>query len=148
MPSADRAAGIVLLLFAGFVIVQSRALAYWDGHAPGPGFLPFWLGVLLAAASAVVIGRSAAVPGAPPLADRASATRVAVVTGLTAAAVGLSLAIGLVLATGVFMLAALSYLRPGRLRANLVIGTLTPLVVWLLFVRWLGVPLPAGSLGP
>jgi hypothetical protein len=49
--SADRVSAALLLVFAAFVIVEARALPYWTGSAPGPGFVPFWLGVLLAFAS-------------------------------------------------------------------------------------------------
>ena len=151
MASADRAGGILLLLFAAFVTARAREMPYWMTNAPGPGFLPFWLGVMLGGASLLMIGatlfrRTGPLPSTAEQ-PAAEVTRVAVVVGLTAGAAALALAVGLVLASGVFMIATLAYLRPGRMTANLAAGLITPLVVWLLFVRWLAVPLPAGPFG-
>jgi len=150
MAAADRAASILLFLFAFFITSEARKLAYWTGTAPGSGFLPFWLGVLLAGAAALLFARTftATRPTAPSgLPDRASAMRLVTVVGLTVATAVLSLVIGLVLAIGVFMAVTLAYLRPGHARANWTIALLTPVAVWLLFVRWLAVPLPAGPFG-
>jgi putative tricarboxylic transport membrane protein len=142
--TADRVAATFLLAFAVFVIFEARSLPFWTANAPGPGFLPFWLGVLLALA-AVVMLTARAVPQTLP--DRSTTIRLAAIVGMTAAAAALGLVIGLVLASGVFMGATLAYLRPAHTRANLVATVLAPAVVWLVFVRWLSVPLPVGPLG-
>ena len=150
-PTADRIAAIVLLLFAAFVILQARALPYWTANAPGPGFVPFWLGVLLACAAAVMLARSTThgdrTDADVSVPDRGTMSRVAAIVGLTSGAAALAPVIGLVLASGVFMAATLAYLRPEHPRANWVAALVTPLVTWLLFVRWLGVPLPPGPFG-
>jgi putative tricarboxylic transport membrane protein len=151
--TADRISAIVLLVAALFVIVEARTLPYWQGNAPGPGFMPLWLGVLLACAAAGLMARTfrhaaaGLADAAGVLPDRPAAVRLAVVVGLVAAAAGLALAVGLVAATAAFVGATLAYLRPGHRRANLLAALLTPLIVWLLFVKWLAVPLPAGPLG-
>jgi putative tricarboxylic transport membrane protein len=153
---ADRVSATLLLLFSVLVIFEARALPYWTANAPGPGFVPFWLGVMLAGASVALLVRTIRVGGAkaPPytaesqtLPDRATTFRVATVVTLTAGAAALSLVAGLVVASGVFMGVTLAYLRRGHPRGNFVAAILTPIVVWLLFVRWLGVPLPAGLFG-
>jgi len=141
---ADRISAALLFLFAVIVIFGARVLPYWTADAPGPGFVPFWLGVLLACASVAMFVRTDESQGLP---DRATTIRVAAVVGLTAGAAALSLAAGMVVAGGVFMGVTLAYLRPGHVRANLAAAVLTPIVIWLLFVRWLGVPLPAGPFG-
>ena len=147
---ADRVAATLLLLFAIFVILESRALPYWTASAPGPGFLPFWLGALLAFASVALLARTVPARGierAYAVPDRAATLRLAIVVALTIGAAALSLVAGLVLASGIFMGATLTYLRPGRTRANWTMAAVTAIVVWLLFVRWLAVPLPAGPFG-
>ena len=146
---ADRVSAILLLSFSGLVILQSRALPYWTADSPGPGFLPLWLGVLLACASTAMFARTFAIVtvGRLVFPNREGAVRLAIVVGLTVATAALALVIGLVLASGVFMGVTLTYLRPGRMRANWAMALGTSLVVWLLFVRWLAVPLPAGPLG-
>lgn len=157
MPSGDRVAAILLLAFGVFVSVQSRELAYWTGSAPGPGFLPFWLGVLLAVSSAAIATRRAArrtSSGSAVAIDARSGSaaadgwrRVAALLALTTAAAVLGLVIGLVAASGIFIGLVLIYLRPGKARANWTIAAVAACVVWLVFVRWLAVPLPAGPFG-
>jgi len=149
MAKADGVSAILLLFFSGLVILQSLALPYWTADSPGPGFLPFWLGVLLACASAGLLARTFATVTIDRLVfpNREGGFRLTIVVGLTVATAALALVIGLVLASGVFMGVTLMYLRPGRTRANLAMALCASLVVWLLFVRWLAVPLPAGPLG-
>jgi putative tricarboxylic transport membrane protein len=147
---ADRVSAALLFLFSVFVIFEARTLPYWTANAPGPGFVPLWLGVLLACASVGMFANTLAVQPSddkPWLPDRATTFRVAVVVAFTAAAAALALVVGLVVASSVFMGVTLAYLRPGHVRANLAAVLLTPIVIWLLFVRWLGVPLPAGPFG-
>jgi len=139
----DRVSAILLLAFSAVVVFEARTLPYWTTNAPGPGFLPLWLGVLLAGGAIALMMR----PASQTLPDRATAIRLTVVVAFTTAAAALGLIIGLVLASGIFMGATLTYLRPGHARTNVFTALLTPVVVWLLFVRWLAVPLPAGPLG-
>lgn len=48
-----QAAGLLALALAVYVMVESRtSLNYYTEYGPGPGFLPFWCGVLLAGFSA------------------------------------------------------------------------------------------------
>lgn len=151
MPTGDRLAAILLLLFGVFVSRESRELAYWTANAPGPGFLPFWLGVLLALSAAAILARASAAAGARPHPGRAPEAvawgRVAALLGLTTAACAAGLVIGFVPAVGVFIGVTLTYLRPGAARANWTIASIAPAIVWLVFVRWLAVPLPAGPFG-
>jgi putative tricarboxylic transport membrane protein len=147
MTSADRVSGLLLLAFSAVVMQQARALPYWTADAPGPGFVPFWLGGLLGCLAIALIVRRAP----PRRHDESVATGreplVAMVVALTAGAAALSLVAGLVLASGLFTAVTLAYLHPGHVRGNIALSVATPIVVWLVFVRWLGVALPAGPFG-
>ena len=44
---AERVSATLLFLFSVLVIFGALALPYWTANAPGPGFVPFWLGVML-----------------------------------------------------------------------------------------------------
>jgi putative tricarboxylic transport membrane protein len=144
---ADRAAALLLLVFGVFVIIEARALPYWTGTAPGPGFVPFWLGVLLVCASAALAAKTPRRTVAPLDAGGATHARPSIIVALTAAFALLTLVVGLVVASGIFMAATLTYLRPARTRSNGIAAVATPFAVWLVFVRWLAVPLPAGPFG-
>jgi len=40
-------AGVLFILFGLSVIWESRKLQYWSDSGPGPGFFPFWLGIII-----------------------------------------------------------------------------------------------------
>ena len=53
----DRISGIVLLILAVFVAVETRVLPLGDHSNPGPGYLPLLLAAILAVLSVVLIVR-------------------------------------------------------------------------------------------
>jgi len=55
MKRPDLAAGLVLVGLGIYIIQQSRLLTYRDEFGPGPGLLPFWLGVLLTVLASCVV---------------------------------------------------------------------------------------------
>lgn len=150
MKQADRIAGAALLVLAVFVMLQASGLPYWQQESPGPGFLPFWLGALTGVAALALAGRTLR----SEVAVGSGATRVfpvshirrrlAVLATLALAAALAAKPLGVPLMSGVYMAAFLFYLSPRRRAANAALAVLTPFVIWLLFVRWLKVPLPAG----
>jgi len=50
----DRIGAIVCLVIAGIALWQSMKVPMGNIRQPGPGFLPFWVGVILALLSAVL----------------------------------------------------------------------------------------------
>jgi hypothetical protein len=55
MKKADVITGFVLLVLSGYVIRESWLMPQSATFGPGPGFLPFWLGVLLAALALILL---------------------------------------------------------------------------------------------
>lgn len=134
---ANRAAAAALCALGLFVVWRARGLPYWIDRAPGPGFLPLWLGVLLAVCAAAEAVRTRGRESRPLFTPRAGALAL-----VTAGAVALVPLVGLVLAAAALTAGASWLLDPRRHTANALATIATPLVVWLVFVRWLGVPLP------
>jgi len=58
MVRADRISGIFWLCFAVLVIIQSYHLGLGTLHKPGPGFLFFWVNIVLAIMSLIVLIRA------------------------------------------------------------------------------------------
>ena len=58
MVRADRISGIFWLCFAVLVIIQSYHLGLGTLHKPGPGFLFFWVNIVLAIMSVIVLIRA------------------------------------------------------------------------------------------
>lgn len=130
------------LLFA----LQARDLNYMDEFAPGAGFLPFWLGLILLA---LAIGFLLTARG--PKAEEAAAPRAG--RKVLAVSVGLAASVALIdwLGFAVAVSAYLLYLMRGvegrswGLSVGLAAGT--TLGIYLVFRLWLGVPLPQGPWG-
>jgi putative tricarboxylic transport membrane protein len=139
--TGDRWAALGLALFGLFITGQAWRLPYWLDRSPGPGFVPLWLGIVLTISAGVVFVRARTSRDEPgeTLPDRSNAIALAAITTVVAVAVPVT---GLIAATGALTAAAAWKLDPRR-RVAIGAATLaTPLLVWLIFVRWLGVPLP------
>ena len=162
MRISEVAAAALLLLLGAATIFQSRTLPYWHEQAPGPAFVPFWLGVLLIVSAAILLMtaiRSPAArpapalfaPSAPsaPRAPRAprAPSAPAWISAFAVLALVLTPVVGMPLACGLFMAATLFLLEPRRRWRNIITAVATVVIVSLLFVHGLGVPLPLGPLG-
>ena len=140
--TAERAAALALAAFGLFITVHAWRLPYWVDRSPGPGFVPLWLGILLTICAGWVFVRAKAPAPREPEdrpAGRSDPFALAIMTTLAAAVVPL---VGLVAATAALTAAAAWRLDPRRPLAILGATLATPVLVWLIFVRWLGVPLP------
>jgi putative tricarboxylic transport membrane protein len=58
MNKADKISGIFWLIFALIVSIESRRMGLGTIHRPGPGFLFFWAGILLAIMSLIILIRA------------------------------------------------------------------------------------------
>ena len=55
MKKADRIYGVIGLLLALWCYLESRKFTYMTEFTPGPGFMPFWVGVVLAILSCYLL---------------------------------------------------------------------------------------------
>ena len=143
MTLRDAAPGAMIILLAGFVLAGTWSLTVWDGFTPGPGFFPR---IVAAAGLALGVADLIAARGGtsePALGlDGGGWWRVgSTIFALAAVAVltpmlGMSPAIGLFT---LFMLIA-GLRRPAVASVATAVGVAVSLE--LIFVSWLGVPLP------
>lgn len=150
---ADRLTAMLLLAFAGYTIAEGVRMGYWQGRIPGPGFAPIWIGAGLALAALLLLLRRA-----PPAAigterstdSRGDAVREKVlvfeIAGVTIVAAALIPRAGMMAAVGLLLLALVKVLR-GSWRAALGAAIVLPVAFYLVFVRWLQVPIPKGPWG-
>ena len=150
MRGADRITGAVLLASGlAFAFGALRNYAYWGENGPGPGFLPFWLGVVIAVlATLLLVGAlRARDPGEPWLPRGDGLRRLLLVLGVTAALVALLSTLGMVLATVLFLVVLLRGLDRQSWPVTLAVALATAGFDWLVFTHWLRVPLPVGVFG-
>ena len=106
MRGADRIAGAGLLVLA--VSFSAGALthyAYWSPNGPGPAFLPFWLGVVMAVLALLLLVGALRErdPGEDWLPRGEGLRRLAWVLGITIALVASLNIVGMIIGTVIFL---------------------------------------------
>ena len=150
MRRADRITGAALLALAvAFSAGALKHYAYWGENGPGPAFLPFWLGVVMALlAAALLLGAIRSTdPGAAWLPDRIGQQRLALVLGATLAFVALLNVLGMVIGTVLFLVVLVRGLDRHPWPLTLAVALAVAGFNTLVFTYWLRVPLPVGVLG-
>jgi len=149
----DRLTGVLLLAFAGYTMVTAVRLGYWQGRIPGPGFAPIWIGAGLALCALLLLVRRTPAPPRGPerSADERIAARRELVLAIEIAAVAVAVMLLIprvgMLAGLALLLLALVRLLGGSWRSAIGTGVVVPLAFYLMFVRWLAVPIPVGPWG-
>lgn len=149
MRRADRVTGLLLLAFGVSFVVGARRFPYSSPNGPGSGFLPFWLGLVMAALALMLFVRAlrATDPGAAWLPSGRPLARIVVVVVAAALFVGLMGVVGMALGTALFLVGLLRFLERHGWGVSLSVAVGTALINWLIFSYWLGVPFPTGVLG-
>src|SRR5688500_16165333 len=150
MRGADRTAGAVLLALAvAFSAGALKQYAYWAPNGPGPAFLPFWLGVVMAVLATLLLVKAwrNADPGAAWLPSGEGLRRLLLVMGATVVFVALLNTIGMVVGTTLSLIVLMRFLDRCAWPLTVAVALATAAFIYLVFGRWLKVPLPVGVLG-
>jgi putative tricarboxylic transport membrane protein len=140
--------GALAVLALGItVIFFARQLPYHSDYGPGPGFLPTWIGYVLAACAAVVTAQElrAANKGETFFQPRTRmAVKVLVVIATTFLLFPL---LGFSVGFGLFIYAAMRLIGGHRWVTCGVVAIGTVVTIHFLFGHWLSIPLPTGLIG-
>ena len=137
-------AAFLIVLSAG-IVLGTAELRYWDGTTPGARFFPIWVAgaAALLAALMVVAQRRGVRDTSLDLPDRTGVLRVGLMLASMTAMVLAAPLIGMVPAVALFMAFLLLVVLRQRLVPSLVTTAVVAIGIEAIFVRWLGVPLPA-----
>lgn len=149
MASGDRVSGSVFLIAGLFAAYHGWQLGVGEPAAPGPGFLPFWSGVVLAGLAAIVAGASflaAAAPGrgGAPVRQHHLAFVCLAALFLYVAILGV---LGFLLSTFLLLVVLFRLGRSMSWPVRLAAALVTTAGFYVLFARLLLVQFPAGVLG-
>lgn len=145
MRTTDVLTSLLLIAFSIYIIVGALHLSYMQRGVPGPGFAPLWIGVGLGGASVANLIRTWLTPGPnAPIVERTAIPRLLGLAAVTVLWVAVMPILGMVTSLALFMVAASWILGMRRWPVLLALITLVPLGFYLVFERWLGVPLPRG----
>ena len=148
MRKAEMAVAGVIFLWALSVLYEVRKLNVgWGLNGPEAGFFPFWLAAGLAGCGALIFLQAArAGGGAEPFVTWEALKGVLRVSGPLAAFIGLLYGVGFYVGAALYIG---YYTRVAGRHRWPVVGGMTlgiPMVIFLLFERWLLVPLPKGPI--
>jgi putative tricarboxylic transport membrane protein len=147
--NADRVTAALLLAFA--VAFSAGALKYyqwWGSGGPGPAFVPFWLGLVMACLAGMMLFRSLREknPGEAWFPRGEGLRDLLVVLAATVAYIALLNVTGMIIGTALYLVFLIKYLGKHAWWAALSIALGAAGFNWLVFVRWLRVPMPEGML--
>ena len=149
MRNADRVTAALLLAFAvAFSVGALKNYQWWGSGGPGPAFMPFWLGLVMALLALMMLVRSlrqqhrgeAWLPRGEGLRD------ILVVLAVTVAYVALLTVLGMIIGTALYLAVLIRYLGRHPWWLTLAIALAAAGFNWLVFVHWLRVPMPEGKL--
>jgi len=141
---------VCLLGIFAAALVTSLDYSLTDALGPGPGFFPFWLGLIgsaLSVAALIQNGRSRELAAVNILPNRHAALQAGAVLGALVVAAALLEPLGFRLAMLLFiagLLLALGARSPSAILLTALAGSFG---VFHIFFYWLKVPLPIGALG-
>lgn len=138
---------VVLLLGMVTTGVSWTTLPYIGEFGPGPGFLPFWMGIILMVCAVPVIIAALLAPATPERLFRPETVKCLQVLGMVAAVylvlpiLGFSLGLALITGGGMRLMGQHGWLACGATVLGAAVG------IHVLFGQWLGIPLPTGVIG-
>jgi putative tricarboxylic transport membrane protein len=150
MRQAERIVATLCVVLGGCIVWQAWGMEYLTSIGPGPGFFPWWLGLLLTGLSVAwlvsTVWRSTAETDRRFLPEWRAARRILLVMG---AIVGVGLAmeyVGFQLAMFAFVAFVLTALGWRGWGLTAIISLAMSFGVYHTFTRWLDVNLPQASL--
>jgi putative tricarboxylic transport membrane protein len=147
--NADRITAALLLAFAvAFSAGALKSYQWWGSGGPGPAFLPFWLGLVMAILALMMLIRSLKEKnaGAAWLPRGEGLRDMLVVLAVTVAFVALLNVTGMIIGTALYLLVLVRFLGRHRWWVTVSIALAAAGFNWLVFVHWLRVPMPEGML--
>jgi putative tricarboxylic transport membrane protein len=147
----DHLSGFFWLAISIFVCVESTQVSLGTFHSPGPGFLPFWAGVVLGTFSIILIVTTFLnKKGKGKLIEMWKGVgwkKVILVLFSLFLYIILLPRIGYMIATFGLMIFMSGIIKRSKLWIEVVIPLITVLASYFIFNTWLGIQLPKGIFG-
>jgi putative tricarboxylic transport membrane protein len=147
----NRIAALFFLGIGIFFFIYARSVEIGTWNEPGPGFLPFWAGIILAAmAIALLLGSYAhkAWPVRPSFFPQPDSWKRVLATFLSLIAYLLLLTpLGFTLTTFLFLAFLIKFIFPQTWKRTMLVAVLGSVIARLLFINFLETQLPKGLFG-
>ncbi len=147
MRAADVVTSVVFILLGVLVAWDSLRLGIgWGLEGPKSGFFPFWMAVIMIAASAVIVIQASRRADTKPFVTRESLGRVLKVLLPATALVLLTQFIGLYVASALYLALNMRWIGRCSWLAIAVVSIGFAVITFLVFETWFLVPMPKGPL--
>jgi putative tricarboxylic transport membrane protein len=149
MKLTDVAPALVMLGLAATMVIGTASLDVWDGFTAGPAFFPALIAIFTTILAALLILRAwrGEVGEDVQWPDRAVLRTVGSTYGALVGFLVLTPVLGMIPAIMTFLaVVMIGVLRQPLLGSLAAVGITTGLI-YIIFVRWLALPLPTGILG-
>jgi putative tricarboxylic transport membrane protein len=145
----DLVAGAALTASGLYVTVVSLRFSYMSEEGPGPGFLPFWLGIAIVALSLCLISVNQRRPAAKTIQRQSWSAETRALSGWLALMGTVFLAPLLGFSVSLMLLAIfiVTGLEGRPLRSAVIVALGLGVTFYIIFVVLLNLSLPAGPLG-
>jgi putative tricarboxylic transport membrane protein len=146
--NSETLGGVFWLGIGGYIIFAGRDMGLGSLHEPGAGFAFYWVGILMCALAASIIGQAVLI-GGPTLASLWTGTRWGKVLAVVALLLVYGVAfepIGFIVCTVALLLALMWFVDPVRWWVAILVACGATVGVWLALTKWLKIQLPAGVL--
>ena len=152
MNTGNRVFAIICLGISLWLMLESLQYKYMVKYTPGPGFMPFWIGVVLAIFSLALLLETVKKQGSQKrdlrcLPARHSLYRLGWIMLITAGLTLVMSYLGFTLSVILFVPIILYFLEEVHLIRSVITGILFGAGVFLVFRYWLDLNLPTGLLG-
>jgi len=147
MRAADLATAAVLILLGWVVVLDAMRIGIgWGSDGPRSGFFPFWLGVILIAASVTIGLQAWRGSTAKPFVTREQLNPVLKVLWPATAMVLLIKPLGLYVAAMLYVGFYMRWVGRHSWLALILCAVGVPLLTFVVFEMWFLVPMPKGPL--
>lgn len=152
MKKADVITGIVLLVLSGSVIWGAWQMPQSATFGPGAGFLPFWVGVILAVLAVLLLvsawtRKATQQDTTSPFPEAKPLIAITGVLGGLAAYIFLIEVLGFLADTFLYVAFLLGIVERERWQVTLAVAVLTTASLYIVFQILLGISLPSNRFG-
>ena len=147
--SVDAVVAVVLFVLGAVVVFQARALGSgWQNDGPGPGYFPFYIGLILCIASAGIFFQAvfSKKKDGRAFVDREQLGRVLSVFVPAIVYVLAIVFLGIYVASALYIAAFMRWQGKYRWSIVVLVSLAVPAVIFLLFELWFLIPLPKGPI--
>jgi hypothetical protein len=152
MKKGDRVFSLICMGLGLWLILESQKFEYLTKFGPGPGFLPFWLGVILGLIALFAFvgtfsGKRKNETNEPRLPGWGSLGRIGLIMLVMAGFAFFMNGLGFILTVFLFVTILLFVLEGVNILKSLFFGVMFSAFIFLIFRYWMELDLPRGLLG-